>query len=383
MRNNNRGVALILVLWILLALILLAAGISLMARTETQISRNYSDLLKCKWAARAGVYSALESLKTLNQQQTTYLGEEPYTVTSDDQSIDLGGYTFTSTIEDESAKVNINTAEADILTRIFESSEVSDCIIDWRDTDDVPGAQGAESDYYSGLQSPYLCRNASFETVRELQLVKGITESLLSEHMSDGTLPRIDLLTVYSPNSQTTSSNGSLVDIQSATRENLQSAFGDVLSSDDINAIINYRTGQAFKSAAEIVLVPGLDRSKIEQIYDKLTVSGTQAKSGLININTASADVLSVLPGLDRNIAQAVLNYRKDQGAFEGIGRLLEVKEMTNDAFINSAPYFTTRSTVFKITSTGRFESTGASATVTCIVEIQSSGKTQIKYWQE
>ncbi len=383
MRNNKRGMALILVLWIMLALILLAAGISIMARTETQISRNHSDLIRCRWASRAGIYSAMEKLKTLNEEQNTYLGEEPYTVTSDDMSLDFGGYVFNVVIQDETSRVNINAAEAPTLTKLFETTDLVDCIVDWRDTDETPGSDGAETEYYNTLKPSYNCKNADFETVRELQLVKGVTSDILSAPMTTGTTPLIDMLTVFAPKTAATADTSGLVDIQSATQESLQSAFGSVLTADDITAIIQYRTSQAFKTPAEIVLVPGLERSKIEQIYDRLTVSGIEAKKGLVNINTASVDVLSVIPGFDQDIATAIINYRKDQGAYSSVSQLLETKEVTNEAFVSAAPYFTIKSTVFRIISTGSLESSGATATITCIVEISSDGKTQIRYWQE
>jgi len=375
--------ALILVLWIMLALILLAAGISIMARTETQISRNYSDLVRCRWAARAGIYSALEKIKTLNQEQTTYLGEDPFTITSDDLSIDLGGYAFSLVIQDESSRVNINSAESATLTKLFETSDLVDCITDWRDADDTPGPNGAETDYYNTLKPSYNCKNADFETVRELQLVKGVTPDILAAPITGGTIPLVDMLTVFAPKNQTAASTSSLIDIQSATQASLQSGLGSVLSAEDINAIIAYRTSTAFKTPAEIVLVPGLSRSKIEQIYDKITVAGVQAKTGLVNINTASVDVLSVIPGFDQDIATAIVDYRKDQGALTGVAQLLETKEVTNEAFVSAAPYFTIKSTVFRIISTGSLESSGATATITCIVEISSDGQTQIRYWQE
>jgi general secretion pathway protein K len=375
--------ALILVLWIMLALILLAAGISIMARTETQISRNHSDLIRCRWAARAGIYSAMEKLKTLNEEQNTYLGEEPYTVTADDLSLDFGGYVFNVVIQDETSRVNINAAEAPTLTKLFEITDLVDCIIDWRDADETPGSDGAETEYYNTLKPSYNCKNTDFETVRELQLVKGVTSDILSAPMTTGTTPLIDMLTVFAPKTAAAADTSGLVDIQSASQESLQNAFGSVLTADDITAIIQYRTSQAFKTPAEIVLVPGLDRSKIEQIYDRLTISGFEAKKGLVNINTASVDVLSVIPGFDQDIATAIINYRKDQGAYSSVSQLLETKEVTNEAFVSAAPYFTIKSIVFRIISTGSLESSGATATITCIVEISSDGKTQIRYWQE
>ncbi len=386
MVDNNRGIALVLTLWIMLALIILAAGIAVMSRTETQIARNYADVVHCRWAARAGVFSALENIKTLNQEQTTYLGEEPYLVLSGDLNIDLGGYTFETTIVDESGKINLNTAGADLLTSLFGTSDISDCIVDWRDADDTPGAGGAETEYYSSLDPPYKCRNAAFQTLGELNLVKGITDDILSAPPTNGTHPMIDLLTVYAPTAQasTTGTTGATkVDIQSASQADLQSALGDVLSAGEIAAIVDYRRRQPFRSPAEIVMVPGLSRLKIEQVYDKLTVSGADTPSGLLNINTATVEALTVQPGLDQTTAQAIVDYRANQGAFASVGGLLAVSDVTNEAFVSSAKFFAVKSTVFKIISKGLRAGNGASATITCVVETGSDGTAQTRYWQE
>ena len=40
-------------------------------------------------------------------------------------------------------------------------------------------AQGAEDDYYMSLPEPYHCKNAHFDSVDELLLVKGVTPQLL------------------------------------------------------------------------------------------------------------------------------------------------------------------------------------------------------------
>ena len=383
MLGNNRGVALILTLWIMVALVLIAAGIATMTRTETQISRNYADVVRCRWAARAGVYGAMTSIKTLAANPFTYLGEDPYTVSSDDLSIDLGGFTFQATIEDEAGKININSAGAATLASVFGSTETADCVLDWRNPANKPSADGAETAYYSALDPPYTCKNGPFDTVLELQLVKDITPDLLSQPMAQGSVPLTDLITVYAPIYQPHVNSAGLVNIQSASQQTLQSSLGSVLNARNIAAIIGYRSKTPFHVPAEIVQVPGLTRSQIEQIYDKLTVSGASVPAARVNINTASVDALSIQPGLDQSIAQAIVNYRTQNGGFTSVGDLLAINDVTNSAFVSSAPQLTTKSSVFKIVSTGSLPTTGASATITCIAEVDGPGQTQIRYWQE
>ena len=53
------------------------------------------------------------------------------------------------------------------------TTEFAAAIVDWRDTDEEMTENGAESDSYLMNAPIYNCKNAPFETVGELRLVKG------------------------------------------------------------------------------------------------------------------------------------------------------------------------------------------------------------------
>ena len=55
-------------------------------------------------------------------------------------------------------------------------SVIADSIQDWIDPDDNPRLAGAESDYYQSLNPPYYAKNAPIDDLSELLLVKGIAE---------------------------------------------------------------------------------------------------------------------------------------------------------------------------------------------------------------
>lgn len=384
MLKDTRGVALILVLWVMVVLILLAAGIAMMARTETGIARNQANTTRALWAARAGAHGAIDKLQALVKSQPIYLGEDPYTVTSDDLALNLGDYRCTATIEDEAGRVNLNSATTETLTQLFGSSDIADAIIGWRTTAGSSGTTvSTESEYYASQSPAYKCKSAPLETVQEVGLVKGVTADLLSETVSsNGSRPLVDLLTVYDPLKAVSTSTGGQVDIQSASRQSLQSSLGSTLNSQDVSAIVTYRSRHPFKSPAEIVLV-GISRSKIAKIYDKLTVSGAKKNAGLVNINSSPSEVFAVLPGLDAVIGQAIVDYRRSNGAFGGVGYLLMVSSLSDNAFVSVAPYLTVNSNVFRIISVGEQTKTATTATITCVVEISSAGQAQIRYWQE
>jgi general secretion pathway protein K len=58
------------------------------------------------------------------------------------------------------------------------ANDILDAIKDWMDEDDEATSFGAEDSYYQSLENPYSCRNAPFESLDELLLVKGITREL-------------------------------------------------------------------------------------------------------------------------------------------------------------------------------------------------------------
>ncbi|MHC4691483.1 MAG: type II secretion system minor pseudopilin [Planctomycetota bacterium] len=80
---------------------------------------------------------------------------------------------------DESAKINVNLAPADLLLEFecLDGAAVAS-IMDWIDEDDVPNPDGAENDYYSGLESAYSCKNKPIDNIEELLLVKGISPEI-------------------------------------------------------------------------------------------------------------------------------------------------------------------------------------------------------------
>ncbi len=82
-------------------------------------------------------------------------------------------------LTDEESKVPLNTAPANVLkaffeytgeTRSLDAQSIADAIVDWRDEDSDMSPQGAESYSYDD----YACKNAPFENIEELLLIKGM-----------------------------------------------------------------------------------------------------------------------------------------------------------------------------------------------------------------
>jgi len=55
-------------------------------------------------------------------------------------------------------------------------------------------------------------------------------------------------------------------------------------------------------------------------------LAGSPTLSGVVNVNTATADQLMVLPGIGEVRARAILEMREARGGFESIDELEDVK---------------------------------------------------------
>ena len=58
----------------------------------------------------------------------------------------------------------------------------------------------------------------------------------------------------------------------------------------------------------------------------KAAVSESTEKTQLVNVNQASVEQLSQLPGIGKSKAQAIVDYRTKQGKFKSLADLAQVK---------------------------------------------------------
>jgi len=73
-----------------------------------------------------------------------------------------------------------------------------------------------------------------------------------------------------------------------------------------------------------------------------LADSGTAAApAGVVNINTADAVQLALLPHVGAKAAQRIVDYRRDHGAFKKTSDLMQVKGFGEKSFERLTPYVT------------------------------------------
>jgi competence protein ComEA len=71
------------------------------------------------------------------------------------------------------------------------------------------------------------------------------------------------------------------------------------------------------------------------------SAAGAGPPGALVNINTASQDQLETLPGIGPVTAQAILQWRTDNGAFSAVDELLEVSGIGEATLADLAPFVT------------------------------------------
>jgi type II secretory pathway component PulK len=99
-------------------------------------------------------------------------------------------------------------------------------------------------------------------------------------------------------------------------------------------------------------------------------------------VNTAGLDVLACLPGMSRELAQAVISQRQSGGFFANTAELLKVPGLTRDIFKQIAPLVTARSETFRILSEGKINSTGARQRIQAIVHVGLNDQKTLS-WRE
>lgn len=179
---RQRGVAFLLVLWVIAMLSVLLASFALIARTELVQARHLFDTAQARYAAEAGLDLAVYELRK-GDPASRWVGDgRPY-------SFGFGNADVEVKITDDSGKIDINTPNEQTLRNLFASrgldaeraQALAAAILDWTDPDDDTRINGAEIAQYKSAGLSYGPRNAPFDTVTELQQVLGMNYELFRQ----------------------------------------------------------------------------------------------------------------------------------------------------------------------------------------------------------
>ncbi len=128
---------------------------------------------------------------------------------------------------------------------------------------------------------------------------------------------------------------------------------------------------------------PLISEELFMDIADDLTAAQGPDLGGVVNVNTAGAEVLACLPGIDEILASAIVSYRRSAGFLPNIACLLKVPGMTRDIFKQVAPRVTARSETYRILSEGVVSSTQARQRIQAIVRVGSTEIETVSYRED
>lgn len=180
MKRRQSGVALVLVLWVITLLSVIAGNFAFSMRGEAKIARNLISTAQAQALADAGVQKAwFELSKPPTDLQRWQANGVAHIFT-------MGDAVLTVTIQDETGKIDLNTASDALLQGLFKSVGLSeeasvalvDAVVDWRDADKLKRLHGAEDTDYRAAGKSYIPTNSPFETVDELQRVLGMSADM-------------------------------------------------------------------------------------------------------------------------------------------------------------------------------------------------------------
>lgn len=193
---NQRGVALIVVLWIFIFLFVVAFDFSTSVREEAAATQRFSDETQGYYLALAGFQRGLydfihqAAAGGAPQQQDPKQGDL-FDGSWREESLGSGG--FRVRLIDEGGKINLNRVDEQLLRRVFvnlgmDSSAadiLADSIMDWRDPDDLHRTNGAESDYYRSLSPAYGAKNGPLDSIEDLLWIRGMTPAFFHGEADD------------------------------------------------------------------------------------------------------------------------------------------------------------------------------------------------------
>lgn len=511
--KDRRGQALVPVIFVTLILTALAIAFATSSAREVRAASNAAADTQSFYAARGALLYAMYALEASSSYNVNYGVVQP----GSDANVDsngwwqLGDAWIKVDVVDTASCIDLNAATTGVLNQmpVFANNpDLVAAIMDWKSSGEQASQNGAKSSYYQTLNPPYNCKDAPFDTVEELLLVKGMSPGLLygnGDGQAIDTTQPIGTGSAYVPAAQSASSSGSssqgqpqFTDIYASSRIALSELFTTVSQENNVAAdgtqrvnintataqqlenigltaaqaqqVISSRpastggtgntldlgggasggntldlngntsggpqmggpssngggtsgsgrprqsmgsgasggssgtggsgsTGQTggqgsggsgqggagaatgYTSIAQLLQVPGMDSATMQKVADYLTIdSGT--RSNVVNVNTAPAEVLAAVPGMDRQTLNAILSYRQNGQVFATMGDLFALQGVTAAELGRVIEHLSTKSSFYKVHIQVRMPGQQTVYAVSALVQLTSSYP-QVLQWRE
>ncbi|MEW6096916.1 MAG: type II secretion system protein GspK [bacterium] len=382
--NNQKGIALIMTLWLVIILAVMAFELANLMRVESNVVSNFREDAQAYSLAEAGVITAINSLIMDESKDYDSLEDSWAKVIS--QELETGS--FTVKIVDEQRKININEVDSTVLKEFLKLfthekvDELTENIIDFKD---------ANFKKWDGSLEEKDNKNLLFDTIYELQLVKGIVsddKNFFYELKDHITVTGKINLNIVDNNTMATLmyEAGTQTDLTTLELEQKLEEYENMA-----NKAIDFRKAKKEGEGALPYIVSNTDTRLITALgnkhYERIKSHVTWL--GKINVNTASKEVmyayfLGVLGADSKHFADEIISAREEtpfktyRELDDRIAGFNTIKK-AND-YIPVREYLTIKSTHFTIESVGALKESSFTKKITAIVEREEkAGRFQIK----
>ncbi len=176
-----KGIALVLVLWVITLLTVIALSVVSLTRTETQMTRNRLDEARLRASSEAALSLTVLRLNSAEEEDVWYPDGSTHTWR-------FKGTDVTIQLFNESSRIDLNHTGDTLLEKLLvgvgagasEAAGIAKRIMDWRDKDDSERAMGAEDASYQAEGLPFGSADNPFRSVAELSQVLGIRPELVA-----------------------------------------------------------------------------------------------------------------------------------------------------------------------------------------------------------
>ncbi len=341
--NSRRGMVLVETLAVVVTLAAMAVVFARSMRLEATASDNRYAEAQARAIAQ-GAADYVVQTQDIVESHTVQVGDGAYWLLRPQFDLDFAE-AYGWGLIDEGAKLNLNTADASQLARLpGMTDQIAAAIVDWRDSDSETGENGAEDDYYLMLSPSYQAKNAPFETVEELLLIRDVTPELLfgedinrngvldpNEDDGDANYPldnadgRLDygIIEYVTVVSQPREQDDAAINVngeqgmnnneeRQAIADALRYQLGDARASELAGRIVDQRPHQ---NMIDLFYKAGLTIDEYERGRFDALFTTTDQSGPLVNINTAPRAVLLTFPQLTEADVDGLINYREARGA--------------------------------------------------------------------
>lgn len=178
---KQRGVAMILVLWVLSILTLMAGSFSLTMRRESAGVMAHKANAEANVQAQAGVTLAQAMLLHEDESKRWRIDGSIYEIETENARTRIR-------ILSETGKIDINSIPTNLLHQVLLHAPIEtqaqlnleNAILDWRDEDETTRPFGAEKAEYHAAKLHYAPRNKPFRSLDELQMVRGMNADVFN-----------------------------------------------------------------------------------------------------------------------------------------------------------------------------------------------------------